>query len=369
MLNKYIKLVLSIFLSSVLSINFIIAKEEDFNSYSKSELGFEYELVSYSELIAAIASADSDSIGRSLGLEKLIILGFDINAEFELEWSFDDYDSRIVTPLSLAIRDAVGAAKSLFNCMDTSHFDDMIKSIRVEDREDFKLYIEKVKKPIYDAFNIVKLLISNKASVDYANASGQTLLHGASTKQAFVFVEDNEQNIFIIEGVSVDILKLLIENTENIDSVDKEGRTPLHYAASCGLLSDKNKFKEYFFVDTFFSNMLNDFRLEIYEGYVDDKVINLHTEEYDIARLGLFVPDDKIKLLIDLGGADINFKDYKGRTPLHYAAMVGNLSAAKLLISKGANINAEDNDKKRPLKYAGCPEMVELLETLGATEK
>ena len=343
MLNKYIKLVLSIFLSSVLSINFIIAKEEDFNSDSKSELGFAYELGSDSELIDAIASGDS------IGLEKLIASGLDINAEFELELSFENFlnNARMVTPLSFAIRDAAGTAFTLFNVIGTSNFNNQ--------SEDSKLFIEKLKKHSDDAFNIVKLLISNKASVDYANASGQTLLHGASTKQ--IFGQDNrssrEQNIFIFDGVSVDILKLLIENTENIDSVDKEGRTPLHYAASCGLLSDKNNFKEYFFVDTFFSNMTNYFQ----------------SEEDDTARLGLFVPDDKIKLLIDLGGADINFKDYKGRTPLHYAAMVGNLSAAKLLISKGANINAEDNDKKRPLKYAGCPEMVELLETLGATKK
>jgi putative CocE/NonD family hydrolase len=55
--------------------------------------------------------------------------------------------------------------------------------------------------------------------------------------------------------------------------------------------------------------------------------------------------------------------------PLHQAAADGDIEQVKLLISKGANVNAEDEEKKTPLHYAaetGKMEVVKLLVEAGA---
>ena len=57
---------------------------------------------------------------------------------------------------------------------------------------------------------------------------------------------------------------------------------------------------------------------------------------------------DQVKLLIS-NGANINAETTYKWTPLHYAASHGYLDIAKLLISNGANVNAENTFKWTPL--------------------
>ena len=69
-------------------------------------------------------------------------------------------------------------------------------------------------------------------------------------------------------------------------------------------------------------------------------------------------------------GADVNATDEVGRTPLHYASANGHKEVAELLISKGVDLNAKDNnDGWIPLHYAvvnGQKVTAELLITKGA---
>ena len=64
-----------------------------------------------------------------------------------------------------------------------------------------------------NSVDVAKLLLANSANVDSADYLGATALHYAA------------------RGNSVDVAKVLIENSANVDSTDRWGETPLHEAA------------------------------------------------------------------------------------------------------------------------------------------
>ena len=66
-------------------------------------------------------------------------------------------------------------------------------------------------------------------------------------------------------------------------------------------------------------------------------------------------------------GADVDVKGgWMGGTPLHYAVGEGRNEIAKLLIAKGADVNANTNDGVTPLHFATTKEIAELLIAEGA---
>ncbi|MBQ7607277.1 MAG: ankyrin repeat domain-containing protein, partial [Desulfovibrionaceae bacterium] len=74
------------------------------------------------------------------------------------------------------------------------------------------------------------------------------------------------------------------------------------------------------------------------------------------------------KLLIDKG-ADLNAKDKGGIMPLHWAAAYGRTEVAKLLIDKGRDVNAKSVNNETPLHWAaayGRTEVAKLLIDKGA---
>lgn len=99
-----------------------------------------------------------------------------------------------------------------------------------------------------------------------------------------------------------------------------------------------------------------------------------HKSNGGISVLHMAADSDKdtstiIEQLIHMG-MNVDERDHNGQTPLHYAAMVGNITAAKKLIELGADINAKDYFGRTPYNRAatkGHPLMMKLFQAKGAT--
>ena len=77
---------------------------------------------------------------------------------------------------------------------------------------------------------------------------------------------------------------------------------------------------------------------------------------------------EKIQALLALG-ADVNVRDYKGKTALHRAATAGFLASMAVLLAHGADVEAADNQGETPIfdaVRAGRVEAVTLLLARGA---
>jgi len=77
---------------------------------------------------------------------------------------------------------------------------------------------------------------------------------------------------------------------------------------------------------------------------------------------------EQVRLLISKG-ADVNAKDEEDKTPLHHAAEVGEIQVVQLLIKAGADLNIKDKDGESPADCARSnwhTDVVRLLVSKGA---
>ena len=66
-------------------------------------------------------------------------------------------------------------------------------------------------------------------------------------------------------------------------------------------------------------------------------------------------------------GADVNARMDDGFTPLHLAAILGDLQTVQILVDAGANINAKNNQGATPLDFSNNIRISALLRSKGAS--
>ena len=106
----------------------------------------------------------------------------------------------------------------------------------------------------------------------------------------------------------------------------------------------------------------------VYYFYEIKKLWINHVVEYYERKICLRI---KPRDLIEKQNVDTDIKGHWEKTPLHYACWKGHLPIVEYLISKGADIEAEDMDEATPLHYASegsKADIVKYLISLGANK-
>jgi len=132
------------------------------------------------------------------------------------------------------------------------------------------------------------------------------------------------------QNSQVGLVRSLVSQDEKlVNSVDLDGRTPLHWAASSGSLA-------------------------IVSYLIDQKAEVDKIDETGWTALHIAVSaghDDVVRELVG-AGADVKKTNSNGLSPLHYAASKSRTDIGRFLIERGADINIKDRANQTPLHRA-----------------
>jgi len=154
-------------------------------------------------------------------------------------------------------------------------------------------------------WDMIKLLLSSGADVNVVNNIGQGTLHYGARIGA------------------IDLCKDLLSKGLDINLRDKNGRTPLYYAVQMN-----NKKTAFFLIS---------------------KGADVKTKDIYEQNLLHIVNNSELAELFLLKKVDINARDNKGNTPLHYAGFYKNNNIAEMLVYYGANGNIKNYNGELPL--------------------
>ncbi|ORX53769.1 ankyrin [Piromyces finnis] len=202
--------------------------------------------------------------------------------------------------------------------------------------------------------NVAKYLIERKSDIDIKDENRWSCLHYACKYRledlVKYLIEEKSMDInsqdkygmtllmYVIQRKDQNMIKYLIERKPDIDIIDNDGWSYLHYACKYGFedlvkyLIVNNILKQNSsFIDAYTHQRFTPFRLAI-----DNNNENI------------------VKLLInhDKNRIDVNLQDIDGCTPLHYVMMAGYENMAIYLKNKGAKINIKNRKGETPLLLA-----------------
>ncbi|KAG9329486.1 hypothetical protein JZ751_004495 [Albula glossodonta] len=170
-----------------------------------------------------------------------------------------------------------------------------------------------------------KCILSNKSLASKTDQDHRTALHWACSAGHSDIV------YFLLDlGVGRDeIVRALINKGAQINSVNHNGCTPLHYAAS------KDRYE---------------IAVMLLENGADPNVTD-KLESTPLHRASAKGNYRLIQLLLSQS-ASTNIQDSEGNTALHLACDEERVEVAKLLVEHGASIYIENKEEKTPLQIA-----------------
>ncbi len=255
---------------------------------------------------------DTSIIEALLKVEGINVNAVDKDGKTPLHEAAKSYNQQIVTVLleakGIYVTPLDNTRSTPLNLASQQGRQHIVKILE-ETQKDIEALYSAVKSDNYEE---VQSLLSKKVNVNSIDNDGKTLLHFAAIKG------------------NVEIVRALIQTGADVNIADKDGRVPLFEAAFYGhkdatevLLNNGAK------VDTVMESLLQSMM-----------EYNYNSSHKDI-----------VKALLNKG-ANADAVDSYGHTLLHWAAREGYTDIAELLLEKGANVNIQDNDLWTPLHFA-----------------
>ena len=220
-----------------------------------------------------------------------------------------------------------------------------------------------IKSPIVESrIDMMKLLIDNKANINYTDDDGFTPLNiaietGNMETVKLLITNGADVNSLMQDGVSLigyaiaqnnmDLLQILIENGANINNTDGDSlaSTPLMTASRLGL-------------DNVVRILLS--RNADINAVDMNGNTALHTAALN-SQLSV------IKLLLEKN-PNLDIQNKVGNTALHLAVISGNIDIVGELVLKGANARIRNNDRRYPIDIARANNSAAIFEILREAE-
>lgn len=232
-----------------------------------------------------------------------------------------------------------------------------LKQYIQENSDDFfREQYEGITPPLHASLNMNNVQITRVLLENGANPNVQTKYDNMS---ALMIAAWNQ---------SVESVRLLLEYGANPNVADKDKWTPLFHAAYRGNVQ---------IVELLLAYGANPRMKDIYGKTPKNKaqkaghslvssVLNRNTWQKNIENPVKYIVSGEYSLLENwiLEGNPVNRGDSEGSSILHLSAKNGNLRAAELLLSYGANINRQDMEGNTPLHVAtkySQPELIQLF--------
>ncbi|WP_410542503.1 ankyrin repeat domain-containing protein [Wolbachia endosymbiont of Tetranychus urticae] len=212
---------------------------------------------------------------------------------------------------------------------------------------------------------ILKVLIKGGADVNIRNIAGDTPLfetcsrHGDITVAKYLINVGADLNLQNTHGHTAlhfaaindysEMIKLLIEEGADVNIPDLGGLTPLSFAMSNGnIISIKYLIDGGADINIAPQNLTEAIRLgylEIAKDLIDNSANDLTKSKVLLAATDNI---DFTRYLVERG-ADVNFKDNIGDTPLHHAVSCSNVETVQYLLEQGAVLNCKNIAGRTPL--------------------